>query len=70
MVLRDDLTRAVVTLATCALAIAGVGLFIVGLGFSPTSAVLGSVLTAALCWVPALLALEHITLVRRDRHDG
>jgi hypothetical protein len=62
-------TRAVVTLVVLVALVAGTGAVIVALGYSGTSAVLGMTLAAALCWTPALLALEHITLHRRN-HDG
>jgi hypothetical protein len=59
----------VVTLVVLVALVVATGVIIAGLGYSGTSAVLGMTLAAALCWTPALLALEHITLERRDHDD-
>lgn len=40
------------------------------LGFSGTAATLAAILMAALCWAPALLALEGISRIRRYGTDA
>lgn len=50
--------------------VVGTGIAILALGHSGTAVVLGMVLTAALCWAPALLALEGLSRTRRYGPDA
>jgi hypothetical protein len=61
---------ALLTLAGIGLLIAATGITITTLGYSGMSAILGMVLAAALTWTPALLALERISIERRNDHHG
>lgn len=64
------MTRYWLRLGVLAGLVVGTGLAILVLGHSGTAVVLGMVLAAALCWAPALLALEGLSRTRRYGPDA